>query len=161
MPEWLFVLAMCCFFVYAAVSAHFTKKQLAPHPLPNIEILVTGAVVEEKKLVLPHGSRIVDALAQVTPLPDANVDILFYQAPLHHEQVVVVPKRGFISIYLRGAVVKEGVVTLPEGVRFPALIREHDLFSQDADLRFLNRKRRLLKDGECIDIPSKSTKGDY
>jgi hypothetical protein len=155
-PEWLFVVGMCGFLLFAAVSANHNKKILSPSNLPQIEVFITGAVAEEKRVSLPYGAKVVDALACVEPLSCAALDHLFYNAALSNEQVVVVPKQGMISIYITGAVVDEKVIYFPEGSRFPALLKRSELFLPQADLRFLKRKRRVLKDGEHVIIPHKT-----
>jgi hypothetical protein len=157
-PEWLFVVTMCCFLAFAGVSAWRNKQSMASDEGQCITVFVTGAVKQPKKVELLRGALLADALACVSFLPEVHTDALFYSMPLEDEQVVVVPKKGCVSVYIAGAVVSEQVVCLPEGSCFPALLKKTELFRSDADLRFLRRKRRLIKDGETVVVPIQKNK---
>ena len=157
-PEWLFVVTMCCFLAFAGVSACQNKQRMTSNGGQYITVFVTGAVREPKKVELLRGSLLADALACVSFLPEVHTDALFYSMPLEDEQVVVVPRKGCVSVYIAGAVVSEQVVCLPEGSCFPVLLKKTELFRNDADLRFLRRKRRLIKNGETVVVPIQKNK---
>ena len=140
----LLTIATCSFF-NKYTSADFSEK---------ISIFVTGAVVEPKKLELSMGSRIIDVLSSVELLNSADMEKIALDTPLRPNSIVVMPCREGVSLYVSGAVVKEGVIIVPEGARFHDLVNYITLAPQ-ADKRWILRKKRVVKDGECICVPEK------
>lgn len=154
-PEWLFVVTFCFFLLFIALysSKHkmrFLEDEIGEH----ISVRVVGAVKEETLLTLPFGATIADVVAKVRLTSEAARDKLVMRLPLKEKDIVVIPSKGVVTIYLQGAVVNQGVYHLPEGATYRQLV-EKPIFLESADLRSFKRRKRLLKEGEVILVPSK------
>ncbi len=154
LPEWLFVVTLSLFITFLAITSYIHNKRLPPTEQPLVSVLVTGAVTEEKQLQLPLGASVADVLSSVTLTAEAALEKLLLRPQLKQNSVVIIPVRGYVSIYLQGAVIRKGVHLFPEGATYKHLVEE-PLFLQNADLKNIKRRRRLLKEGESITIPTR------
>lgn len=122
------------------------------HLLPShLEIIIDGAVENPGKYQLIKGSLLQDLLDQAKVLPTAELKRLNLKAKLRKGQVIHIPTQEMVTVYLEGAVIKPGPYYFPKGTRLMDL-KEKDLFSSEADLKFLTKKRRL-KHNEVLSIP--------
>lgn len=148
--EWVivyvFLFLLCTF---SALS--FAKKHSLIAPETYIQVKVVGAVHQEKTLKLAALSTVADILANVQPLDDADLDKLIIDERLK-AGIFILPKKHFTSVYVEGAVQKSGVYYVPENCRFNELLSYIPL-TQEADLRYFTRKRRLVCEGEMLYVP--------
>ncbi len=149
--EWVAVLCMLFSLAYLSTVVHKHKNHSFPDSSSIMQVVVVGEVKEEKTLSLPPGSTVADACAKITLLPTAQIEALALDAKLKEGQILIIPKRGALSVYLKGAVKQEGVYHLKEQATFKDLY-ESALFTDMADIKALKRKRRKLLDGETITI---------
>jgi DNA uptake protein ComE-like DNA-binding protein len=117
----------------------------------HIEMAIDGAVERPGKYHLKKGSLLQDLLDQAKILPTAELKHLNLKAKLRKGQVVHVPSQEMITVYLEGAVIKPGPYQFLKGTRLMDL-KDRDLFTSGADLKLLNKKRRL-KHNEVLSIP--------
>lgn len=155
LPEWLFVITFCFFLLFLALYSSTHKKQFRKEEKSElISIQVVGAVKREVLLTLPFGSSIADIIAKVELTSEAARDKLIMRQVLKEKDIVVIPSKGVVTVYLQGAVVNQGVYQLPEGATYKELIHK-PIFLDSADLRSLKRRKRLLKEGEVVVVPAK------
>lgn len=145
----LFILA-----TIASLSYHSKQNRIAKTKR-CITVHCVGAIDRAKSVELPLGAQVADLLAKVALSRDADVNKLQLQVKLENEQVFVVPKRGVLSLYVTGAVRESGVICVPEGLKYNQL-KDYIAFTDDADLASLRRKRRLLREGEMVQIGKRS-----
>lgn len=155
--EWLAVIAILSLMITLTLGITLSQND---HPLPlvspphylidpEIEVIVEGAVEREGVYRLPLGARLKDLLKQISVLQEADTGKLKLERKLKNGQVVKIPLKKMITVYLTGAVQKDSL-RLPKGARLQDLIGLAP-FTSDADLSKLRRKR-LLKEGETVHI---------
>ncbi len=150
--EWLAVTGMCVGLLLLTLSTVHMKSKSALRDTSELHVFVTGEVEACTQMTLPHGANVADILAHIHLTAHAAVEKLALHTSLKNNQIVVIPKQNAVSVYVQGAVQKEGVVTLPQGATFKEL-KEKLVFSPEANVGAFQRKRRKLKDGEVINIP--------
>lgn len=144
------------FLLVTFTALAFGQKHQRLHKIqPTLKVHCFGAIKEAKTVELAHGSSLSDLLAQVELTEEADVAKLVLEERLKNGQFFVVPRKHQMSLYITGAVRQVGLVFVPEGIRFNQLKRYLDL-SDRADLAVFRRRRRLLKEGETIHIPSRA-----
>ncbi|MBS0654655.1 MAG: hypothetical protein JSR46_02660 [Verrucomicrobia bacterium] len=151
--EWMAVFVMLLSLITLAAASFASRSGQAVLPIEKITITVIGAVVQEQKRTLPLGALVVDALQTLELSEDADVEKLPLDMKLQPDQTLVIPTKGKISVFVTGAVKTSGLVLLPESCRLPDLLAHLDL-QADADLKQFKRCRRLLREGETVDIRS-------
>jgi hypothetical protein len=144
----LFVLGTCTMITFALRS----QKNIDTHE--SISIYLAGEVFEEKSIQVPYGATIADVIAFAKFTELADLDKMAHDALVSQNQVVIVPRKGYTSIFVKGAVNKNKVLIFKEGATFFDLQQKVQLH-KDADIRALLRKKRALKDGETIEIKFK------
>jgi len=147
--EWLFVsLLLTALITITALS--FAKKHSYTTPQHPHNVFVIGAVMQEKELVLPQTATVCDLLNKVELSDDANIEALFLHQPIKND-IFIVPKKDITSIYVTGAVEKNGLYLVPAGCRYNQLLSYLPLLPE-ADKRFFLRKRKVVLDGDCINV---------
>lgn len=149
--EWVIVY-LFLFVLLTLTALSFSKKHSLIAPQAQIQVLVLGAVQEEKSLTLHPLSTIADILVHVALLDDADLDKLIIDERVK-PGVFIMPKKNKTSVYATGAVEKCGVYYVPESCRFNELVQFIPA-AHDADMRYFTRKRRLVSEGEVIAVPS-------
>jgi hypothetical protein len=136
-----------------ATSAFFGAHRHEEESVP-IFVRVVGAVKQECELMLPPSATMADVLARVELTEAADRDNLRLDDGVYRSWVII-PTKACVSVLMTGSIIKNRLVTLPEGSRFYEL--EHCLdLDASIDLRFFRRKKRLLQDGEVIVVPATS-----
>jgi hypothetical protein len=123
-----------------------------PEVRETISVHVAGAVQVDASILLPPAATVIDALVRVNFSEWTDIESLHLDEKLEAGQLLIVPKLNCLSVMVKGAVSKEGIVLLPEGMRFWELEQHLDL-APTADRKFFRRKKRLLKEGETIVVP--------
>ena len=144
----LIILSTIGITAFSERSKHTKEKSAA------LCVRVIGEVEEEAIVHVSPGATIADALASITFTECADPQKLAYDMRLVKDQVVVVPKKGTLSIFVNGAVEKEELLSLKEGATFLDLRKKIHL-QTSADTKAFFRKRRKLKEGETITIAFK------
>lgn len=156
--EWLSIAAIIGLLaILTALSCFSIPTSLPPdtaHPHyisePTIEVCVEGAVAHPGKIRVEKGSTLRQVLEQAILLPEADVKRLNLESKVRRNKVIKIPQISFITVNLQGAVETQ-TLRLPKGSQTTDLLDKLH-FKEGADLRKLQRKRRL-KDGETIIIP--------
>lgn len=152
--EWAAVLCMLLALAYLTTISFAAKWQASRIAVPIIQVRIVGEVENEMSIQLPFGATIADALAKIVPTQYAALEKLSFDACLKHEQILVIPRKGFLSVFVRGEVEKERVFHFSETATFHDL-KKIIVLTDAADLQALKRFRRKLKEGETITIASK------
>jgi len=136
-----------------AISAFFGAHRHAQGDdlVTPIRVHVVGAVKHEQELTLPPSATMADVLARIELAEAADRDNLRLDDGVYRSWVII-PTKACVSVLMTGSIVKNQLVTLPEGSRFYELERFLDP-DAPADRRFFRRKKRLLQDGEVIVVP--------
>lgn len=122
---------------------------------PNLSVHCMGQIKEPKTISLAYGATLLDLLAHLELTEEADLAKLVLEERLKNGQNVIIPRKNVMSLYVTGAVVKAGLVFVPEGIRFNQLKRHLDL-QPEADLAIFRRRKRRLIEGETIHIPSRA-----
>jgi hypothetical protein len=126
------------------VGSIFYKTTRGENKYQPIAIHVVGAIEGgEKTVTLPFGATCGDALSQVIMTKEANLQRLPLDLVLRPNQTLVIPRKGVISIFVKGK--KSELLLLPKGVSF------RDLFKLFPDPK-IQKKRRKLHDGEVVNL---------
>lgn len=144
-------------FILATIASlsFLSKQNRIAKTKSFITVHCVGAIDRAKSVELPVGAQVADLLAKVALSQDADVTKLQLETKLENEQVFVMPKRGVLSLYVTGAVRESGVIYVPEGLKYSQL-KDYVAFADDADLTSLRRRRRLLREGEMVQIGKRS-----
>lgn len=129
-----------------------------PHHLisPTIDVQVEGAVEKPGLLTLKRGSCLQDALLMTSPLPEADLKGLKLKKALRDGQVIRVPRKRLITIFLEGAVQNPGPLQVWEGTKREELLTQI-AFLPEADLKSLKKKQKL-NDQEIVIVTLRKTK---
>lgn len=157
-PEWFAILSIIIAMLTLCIVTSLRGPEIPQEimakevaSVQEIEVTVTGAVSNPGAHNIPKGSTIQDLLVVVQPLPEADLTHLILEKKLKNHQKIQIPKTT-ITVFLEGAVIQPGPLTLPTGSRLESLI-DTIAFEDHADLKSLKKKRKL-KDGETIFIKS-------
>ncbi len=103
---------------------------------------------------MKKGCKVKELWALCRPLPDANLSRYKPNQFIRDGQLVIVPLKEYITVYLEGAVFPQGPLRVMKGTQVRELKGLVELFP-NADREKLNKTRRL-KDQEIIHIPLKN-----
>lgn len=160
--EWLIVLLFCSillllsFFSIFGSSSHKTipsTSSKSPAFL-SLEVTIEGAVYCPGTYEMPLKSSLDNLLEIAQPLPIADLSQLNKRRQLIDGQIVKIPEKKWITIYLEGEVEHPGPFQLLSGTRCYELVDQID-FKPEADKNHLKRMRRYLKEGETVKIIKK------
>jgi len=153
--EKLAVFVMLFILATIASLSYSIKQQRISKTVEYITVHCVGAIDNPCTLHLPLGAQVADLLANVILSDDADTNKMVLETRLTQSQVYVVPKQGVLSLYVTGAVPESGVIHVPEGLKYGQL-RDYIAFRDDADLTPFRRRRRLLIEGETVEIGKRS-----
>lgn len=148
--ERLFVLVITSVLLFL-VSLSLYHDSSAPYELP-LAITVEGAVQKPGLYHFRGEATLPDLLAAVVPEEGANLKGLDYKLKELPREHLVIAKKGYKAVFLRGAVIQEGYVLVEDGARIKDL-KATGLLTKEADSTWLKRKR-LLKNLEEVIVPS-------
>lgn len=160
--EWVIVLLFCSILLLLSFFSVFgsSSRQIVPETLSkssiflDLQVSIEGAVAQPGTYELPLKSSVEDLLKIAQPLPIADLSRLNKHRKLIDGQVVRIPEKKWITIYLEGEVENPGAFQLLSGTRCYELIDQLD-FKPEADKNHLKRMRRYLKEGETVKIIKK------
>ncbi len=120
----------------------------------QISIHVVGAVGDSRVLV-PVGSTVDDVLQQVVLSHEADVLEIDGSKKLFMDGTLVVPFKGFLTLYVTGSVADPKVLVIESPTTASEILnRVKPLESADC-ARF--KRRRAFKTGTVVEIPEKKT----
>jgi len=155
--EKLAVLAMLLLLATFASLSYASRNQKIPSNSKKILIHCVGAVAKETHIEVACGTMVSDLLAKLDLTADVDLSKIVLEERLKSEKVFVVPSKGKLSLYVTGAVEKEGVIYVPEGLHFNHL-KQYLFLAGNADVACFKRRRRALSEGETVHIPPKMAK---
>lgn len=157
--EWsflaIFFLIMATFAILAKINvrrAADTLERLSPE---RAEILVTieGAVKRPGTFVVKEGTPVNAILRKAQPKQYADLRKIPTKELIVRPSSWVIPELKEIHVFVEGAVLAPCELTMPLGSRVSDL-KSKLLCTSDADKSFF-KKKRLLKEGEKIEVPKK------
>lgn len=156
--EWLAVVSILIllfgitFIVWWSGDTGISMQRGTPYYIvdQDIEVVVDGAVEKPGSYIVKRGARISDVLALAGELPDSDLRRLRVERKVRNGQIIKVPHRPMITVYLEGAVKAPHSITIPKGSSLSDIIPLIE-FEEGAHVDKLRRKRRL-KDGEIIKV---------
>jgi hypothetical protein len=126
----------------------------------RVEATVKGAVVHSGVYSLPKEMSLKELLEIAELTDEGDVRRFNLQRTVQQGRAINIPKRPMITLRLSGAIRSgEEVLTVPQGTKVEELINRIVL-NEDADVRVLKKKRKI-KEGESIYIPSLRSKGGH
>lgn len=158
--EWLIIGLLVSSLLILALVAWTGKKDrlplvLAPQEisLQDIQVTVQGAVARPGSYELKRGNKLKDLWERCEPLPDADLSQFKPNSLLRDGQVVKVPLKEYVTVFIEGAVAQPKSLKILKGTQMKELLSLLE-FLPEADKAKLNKTRRL-KDQEIIHIPVK------
>ncbi len=158
--EWLIIVLIIAILLILSAIAYLGEERFLPstgvsHDLVSqeIEVIIAGAVTKPGTYVLRKDALLKDLLELCKPLPEADLRRLNLEGKLRHGQKVRIITKPLITIFVGGAVEKPGALQVLKGTKLEDLLK-HIQFTPEADLKKMQRKRRL-KDQEVIHVPIK------
>lgn len=155
--EWIVVLSLILLMSVITYITHRPRiispqYHSKPHDLISNKICVhiKGAVENPSVYIVEKGSTIGEVLSEARLLPNADLSHMLLEKKLKDGQLIKVPKKETISIYLEGAVKYPGEMIIPKGTVLEELLTLVEL-AEDADTSKLRRKKKL-KNGEIIKV---------
>lgn len=161
--EWLIVCLFCLFLTLLGLLAYLQEpiKQkttlTSPYQQSLLCIDVKGAVANPGIYQMPMGSYLADAISLANPLEEADLSFLKTNRQLNENQTLVVPLKKWLTIYIEGAVEAPGAFQVLSGTKIEDLL-DYLVFKKEADLKCLRKKKRMLRDGETVQISYKQNK---
>jgi hypothetical protein len=162
--EWIVV--TCLIFVllgltYISHKSWFFEKTTSlenPHYLYKNEITVRikGAIEEPGLFTVKRGATIADVVKLAKTTPEADLDGLCLEKQVRSNEEIVIRKKGYIIIVLKGAVMYPGKHLVRKGITLEELITSLE-WPEEADLSKL-RKKKMLKEGDVIKVLTKKAK---
>lgn len=148
------VFGMLLMLATIAPFAFVAKNKKHANLVQKIRVHCVGAVDPEVWLELSTGAKWSDLLAKLVLSQDADISKLVLEESLKNNQTCIIPTKGKTSLYVCGAVKEPGVVYVPDGCRYNELMAHLEL-SEDADCALFRRRKRILADGETVEVPKK------
>lgn len=156
--EWIVVLSlivllgMITFITHKHWFSGQSRQFADPHHAYDlkIQIQIQGAVEFPGTYSLEKGATMEDALSLAKPAANADLKKLLLSKKIRDGQMIKVPAKEYITVYLKGAVEHPGALIVPKGTLMEELIGLTQ-FPPGADLSKLMRKRKL-KEGETIKV---------
>jgi hypothetical protein len=162
--EWLFGLAILIFLVSFFLIAKKTSFQSLERlhqarqalPVPVINVEVNGCVKKPGTVQIQRGATIRSVLrkARIKSMADlTNIDL---DKVLDESCIITIPAYEKIFVHIQGCVKENVLLELPAESRICDL-KSRLALSPDADPAFF-RRRKILKNNEIIQVPSKDEK---
>lgn len=117
----------------------------------NITLHISGAVEKPGSYQFTEGATLTDLDKKVFMHPEANLKGLKNKLRDLTRGTIVIAEKGYKVVYLSGAVKQSGPVILQEDACVKDL-KDTGLLAEEADKKFLKRKR-LLKNQEEVIVP--------
>jgi protein involved in polysaccharide export with SLBB domain len=166
--EWCIIILFCgilallaCFALLRKPSypASQTTNQELNHPVTQLQVTITGEVFRPGTYELDVNTTLKDLIELADPLPSADLSRVNSRRKLYDGQSVYVPPKTPLTITILGAVQNPGTLQIMSGTRVYELANQI-AFLPEADIQSIRKKRRYLKEGDLINVPSKKEKSN-
>lgn len=164
--EWCIIVLFCAIVALLACFALLRKPSYPPSKIitqelnPSItqlQVTITGEVFRPGTYELDVNTTLKDLIELADPLPSADLSKVNSRRKLYDGQSVYVPPKTPLTITILGAVQNPGTLQIMSGTRVYELANQI-AFLPEADIQFIRTKRRYLKEGDIINVPSKKGK---
>lgn len=164
--EWCVILLFCLILLALAGFALGRPKSIPaaialPSPSPAsvnvLQVKIEGQVAKPGFYRLPLNATLKQLLDQAQPLSSADLSQLNWRRKLRDGQILRVPERHPITIYIAGAVQEPGPLQILSGTRYCELVDQLQVLL-DADLKALSKKKGFVQEGDLIKVPAKKNK---
>lgn len=164
--EWCIIILFCGILFLLGCVALFKKPSHPPLAMSSQELIqhkkqlqvtINGEVSNPGSYELDINTTLKDLLALAHPLPSADLSTVNNRRKLYDGQAVHVHPKVPIQITIYGAVRHPGPFQTMSGTRVNELINQI-AFLPEADIQSIRTKRRFLKDGDVLVIPSKKSR---
>lgn len=156
--EWFLAAALLAIMAsLAAIAKISSSKAFAQIKIHEAEkpkfviVSVQGAVAKPGPYPMVLGSELIETVLKAKPAKFADLKNLSMEKTAENSLVVYVEELKEVEVLIAGAVLNPGPMRFPIGSRLCDL-KSKIQCSDQADRSFLKR-RRLLKDGERVEIP--------
>lgn len=150
--EWILTLSLllviASLFAIANLHSRLFKQALE---ISFVEVSIEGFVSKPGAYSIQVGTPLEEVLRKAKPKPLADLKGIDLQTRVKEAMHLVIAPLAELTICLEGAVLESGPVRVPVGARLCDL---KAFGSSEADSAFFKKKRRL-KEGEKVVIPSK------
>jgi len=140
---------LAALFIFLGVLSYLEKKEIDLIGKEIVSVKVVGAV-EPKTIPAPRGATVDEVLSQVVCLADADFQEVDGARQLLKDEIVVVPYRDRLTLYMRGAVQEERVLVVERGARAREILSQV-VPTKEADVQRFLRRRKFIN-GTVIDI---------
>lgn len=150
------LLLMASFVIIAKVNANRAASTIEASDLRRSEVLVTieGAVSKPGEFAVAHGTTVGEALRKARLKPFADLQKIDLKEEILEPKKFVIEELKEIVVSISGCGAQEEKLTLPIRTRVCDLKSKLTL-NEGADRSFL-RSRRMLKNGEIIEVKKKT-----
>lgn len=156
--EWSVALLFSAVLIAIGGWAYFSPLNEADFPpLPPSEatIRIIGAVAKPGDYKWKPGISLEELIEQAELLPTADVRRIRWNRSIRSGEVIRIPARQWITVYVTGAVQHPGALQVPKGTSYRTLLEYLDLLP-DADVTGLRKNRRVLSPEICVEVPRRS-----
>ncbi len=153
--EKLAVLAMLLLLATFGAITYASKNKKIHINSRTVLVNCIGAVKKDTLLEVPYGTLVSDLLTKLELTDEADLSKIIFEERIKGQNLFIVPKIGQKSLYITGAVEREGLIYVPEDLHFNQL-KEYLFLAADADISCFRRRRRQLSEGETIHIPPRN-----
>jgi hypothetical protein len=150
------LLILLSLFVVAKIQARQCSKGTDSVPIALVTIQIAGFVEHPGVFEVARGAPLEEVLRKARPKRFANLRGLDLMSPLLHSMELTIEPLQSLRVQVKGAVEKSESIEVALGTRICHLKKIISL-AESADLTFF-KKRRLLSDGDVIDVPEKYTR---
>ncbi len=156
--EWCIVI-LFSLILFTMVALGWTRPQNELLPTNTskaalVNVSIEGAVLKPGNYELPSTATIKHLLALAQPLESADLSEIRERRRLYDKQTVQVPHGKMMTIYLNGAVKEVGAVSIRKGTRLSEFVAKLEVLPE-ADISLLQKRKRFLKEGEHLHVPTK------
>ncbi len=158
--EWIVVFSLIILLGMITFITH--KHWFSSYPRPysdplyvysqQIQVHIEGAVQSPGLYLIEKNSTLKDLLIRAQPTAEADLKKLSMSKKIKDGQMIKVPSKEYITVYLEGAVKFPGAKIIPKGSVMEELLASIELI-ENADLSKIKLKKRL-KEGDVLKIPS-------
>lgn len=147
------LLVLLSLFVVAKIQAKHCSKGTDSISIALVTIQIAGFVERPGVFEVARGTPFEEVLRKARPKRFANLRGLDPMSPLLQSMELTIEPLQSLRVQVQGAVAKPELIEVAPGTRICHLKQIISL-AESADLTFF-KKRRLLADGDVIDIPEK------
>lgn len=161
MQEWMVIAFFVVLMVLLTLATHScdshsmdaygaSKDQLSPHHIvsPEIEVFVEGEVEFPGRHLVKRDAKVKELLLLSKPFADADLSSIKLEGKLKKGQILKIPPKKTIKIFLKSEGGSLEELTVLQGTRVEELTST-GVFKEEL-LIPKKRKSRLLKDGEVV-----------